>query len=114
VKSVRREVAELRGRIVRAIQQHAGTARTDDYLRAMAEAGQFNRDYPDRAIPRPFHLLGFHPPVCPRCSGEGSVAVPAMGVTKVESDCGSCYGSGFRYVRGMGAEAVVGPDNPLR
>ena len=114
MKSARRESAELRGRIVRAIVQHAGTARTNEYILAMAEAAQFNRDYPGRMIPKPFRVLGFHPPACPRCNGEGSVAIPAMGLIKVESECGTCYGSGFQYVRNPGIHAVAAPDAPAQ
>lgn len=104
-----RATAELRGRIVRAIVEHAGTARTDDYFAAMADAHEFNVLHPDSAIPKPFQILGEHPPACTVCHGEGSRRTQELvyGAQPRETTCPTCGGSGFRFVYGTGGKAMI-------
>jgi hypothetical protein len=121
--TAQRLLSEQRGKIVRALAEHAGTARIDDCLRAMIDADEFNARHPERAIPAPFRLLGIFPLICV-CGGEGVVLVrvPARlsatfgtssTTTCEETVCPRCEGSGWTGVYGVGAAARVVPSTPL-
>ncbi len=99
----KRATAELRGRIVRAIAQFAGSARIDEYVQAMADAHRFNLAHPERRIVEPFRILGYHTTACQGCFGEGSVATIAAFGLPGEVQHTACGGSGWANIIGSTA-----------
>lgn len=99
-----REVAAQRGRIVRALVEHAGTARMEACAEALADAHRFNEQHPELAIPAPFRIVNRHPPECGDCGGEGTRGRFVDGADH-EVTCGRCGGSGFTDIWGVGAQA---------
>jgi hypothetical protein len=93
-------ICAQRGRIVRAIVSHVGTVRVDSLFTAYADAGEFNRNHPEIAIPAPLDILGTASVLvkqCGFCQGEG--------VNDGERVCFDCEGSGFSGIRGVGSSA---------
>jgi hypothetical protein len=102
----------LRGKIVRAIARLGGSTFVDEYIDVMADAGAFNVQYPDIAIPKGFGKLGFYPIACLSCDGVGKLIVPDGDDRFSASQCQSCEGSGFDGLLGCGDTARIKVGSP--